>query len=101
MNIRPSTELKIENGFLRFLNLVVGLVLMGGGLVGANQTLEHAKDGHADHVLIYVFVGLAVLGALMLPGIFSVVKPIFVLIFPNGIPLIGGRRQGDPQKPEG
>lgn len=90
--MRPSTALVLEAGLTRLLTVGVGLTLLIGGLVGASQILERADAGHVDHAMIYLFVGLAVLGALMLPGIFAVVKPIFVLIFPGGVPLSGGCR---------
>ncbi len=96
--MNPSTEQRIESGVRTLLSVIVGLVLFVAGLAGAAWQVFHGKD---DHLILFVCVGVAILGALILPGIFTVVKPVLIFIFPNGIPLIGGRRSGDPQPPTG
>ena len=98
MNLRPSTETRIESNVLRLINLIVGTVLLVGGSLGARAVLERGDPGHADHPLIYLFSGIALLGALMLPGIFGAIQPVLVFIIPY-IPMLGGRRKEDPPEP--
>ena len=101
--LRPSTEAEITNGLSLLWHVLVGLALLLGGAAGVAYTLEHAHEGHADHPMIYFFGGVAMVGALVLPSIFDVFWPravkIYVQIFPNGLPLIGGKRSSDPPKP--
>jgi uncharacterized membrane protein len=76
------------------IRILVGLVFLAGGI--ALAAFGFMRE---EHVVGYVGVGASVFGANILPGIFEVVKPIIVFIFPNGIPIIGGRRATDPPKP--
>lgn len=87
----------LENAASLLLVIVVGLVFLVSGLLGALYQLEHPP---IERGLVFAFMGLAVLGALLLPSVFTSlfprVKQIFVLVFPNGIPMFGGRRASDP-----
>lgn len=95
MTPRPSRIVQVaELVGATLLQLLVGLVFLAGGIVLATYGFTHEA-----HVVGYVGVGCAVFGALVLPGLFGVVKPILVFVFPNGIPLTGGRRAGDPPTP--
>lgn len=93
--LRPSTAAKIQTAGATLVHVVVGLLLMaGGGWVVAYQ-LQHPP--HSDKIII-LGAGVCVLGALLMPTIFPVFKQIVVLVFPNGIPVIGGKRASDPPK---
>lgn len=93
--IRPSRVVRVAEAVgATALQLVVGLIFLAGGFALAAYGFTHEL-----HTAGYVGVGSAVFGALVLPGFFAIVKPIVVFIFPNGIPLIGGRRAGDPPTP--
>lgn len=94
ISLRPSVQTKIENAGTTILQVVVGLVFLVGGVVLAGYAFTHEQ-----HVVGYVGIGSAVFGAMVLPGLFTVVKPIWVLVFPGGIPLIGGKRTNDPPAP--
>jgi hypothetical protein len=92
--IRPSKVVQVaESVGATLLQLLVGLLFLAGGIVLSGYAFTHEQ-----HTVGFVGVGAAVFGALVLPGLFAVVKPIVVFIFPNGIPLIGGRRASDPPK---
>lgn len=88
---RPSLATKIESAGVTLLQLVVGLVFLAGGIVLAGYAFTHEQ-----HTVGFVGIGVAVFGALVLPGLFTVVKPILIFVFPNGIPIIGGKRATDP-----
>lgn len=88
---RPSTAAKIEHAGVTLLQLLVGFLFLAGGVALAGYAFTHEQ-----HTVGFVGIGAAVFGALILPGLFTVVKPILVFVFPNGIPLIGGKRAGDP-----
>lgn len=95
MTLRPSHAVRIaERVGATVLQLFVGLLFLLGGVALAGYAFTHEH-----HVVGYAGMGAAVFGALVLPGIFTIVKPILVFVFPNGIPLIGGRRATDPPKP--
>lgn len=91
--LRPSTAAKIEAAGATLVHVIVGLILMGlGGFVVVYQ-ITHPP--HSDKIILGG-AALCVLGALLMPTIFPVFKQIVVLVFPNGIPLIGGKRASDP-----
>lgn len=94
--LRPSTEAKIATVGATIVHVLVGLALMGLGVFVVVYQLTHPP--HSDKVLLGG-ASLVVLGALLMPTIFPVFKQIVVLVFPNGIPLIGGRRASDPPPP--
>lgn len=51
-----------------------------------------------NHVLLIVGGLVAIGGAMLLPSVFDAFKPVITFVFPNGIPIIGGRRVSDPPK---
>lgn len=74
--------------------LIIGLALLLGG--GFFLYLEmQSPPTHNAHV--FTFAGIALLGALIIrpDPIFAVVKQVVVIVTPF-IPVIGGRRAGDP-----
>lgn len=94
-----STGDKIERAAGMVIVVIVGSAFLAAGLFGFIYEIRHQR---VDKWIIGPSVGLAILGALMLPSVFAIsfprVKQIFVLVFPNGLPIIGGRRAGDPPK---
>lgn len=57
-----------------------------------------------SHALMVGGASWAVFGGMMLPSVFDSAKPVLTYVFPNGvpsIPVVGGRRNTDPPKPEG
>lgn len=80
--------------------ILVGLAFMAGGGYGEYVALSQKP---IDKTLAWTFLGVAVFGALLLPSVFAMafprVKSIWVMIFPGGLPLIGGRGASDPQPP--
>lgn len=94
--LRPSTTAKIATVGATIMHIIVGLALMGLGVFVVVYQLMHPP--HSDKIILGG-AALAILGALLMPTIFPVFKQIVVLVFPNGIPLLGGRRAGDPPAP--
>jgi hypothetical protein len=96
--MRPSTEARIERAGAAFIRGIVGIALMVVGFSLDYLEYREPPPTHTTHLLLWT--GLAVLGILLLPTIFDALFPrvqkVFILIFPNGLPLPGGRRQGDP-----
>jgi hypothetical protein len=74
----------------------VGLVFMGGGGYVAFTALQ--SEPH-DNKVLYAGLGAALFGALVFPSIFPIAQKIYVFVFPNGLPLLGGKRSGDPPAP--
>ena len=97
-----STGDKIERAAEVVVVVLVGLAFLATGLFGLIYQLQHPP---VQHGVIYLSAGMAIFGALLLPSVFTVafprVKQIFVLIFPGGLPIIGGRRASDPPKDDG
>lgn len=93
MTLRQSVAIAVLSDTV---HVIVGGVMLVAGILGAMYQIEHPP------VVKYVFyptLGFAVLGALILPTILPTVQKIVVIFFPNGIPLLGGRRSSDPQPP--
>jgi hypothetical protein len=92
--LRPSkVQTAMEVVVQPIVQILVGLVFLAGGIIITAQALR--TEPHDKWLVTFGF-SAAIGGALILPGIFTVVKPILVFVFPNGIPLIGGRRASDP-----
>jgi hypothetical protein len=51
-----------------------------------------------SHILMIGGMLWAIFGALVLPSVFDSAKPVITYFFPNGIPIVGGRRGYDPSK---
>lgn len=90
---RVSTTIVVEAVTKNIAQLVVGAFFMITGFLVGRIAL--GSEPHNDK-LLYLGIGLAVFGGLVMPGIFGVVKPIYVTFFPNGLPIVGGRRASDP-----
>ncbi len=99
---------KLETTLEVLLALLVGVAFLGVGLGGITYQLMHPPATGLDRRLVGMFIGLSVLGALIMPSIFTMlfprVKSIYILVFPNGLPLPWGRRSTDvpgeaPQAP--
>lgn len=96
---RPSvpTEVKVVTAITGSISqLVTGLIFIAGGawLTWHSLNIE-------NHTMVYVGIGVAVFGAMLMPSIFPVAKSIYITFFPNGLPILGGRRAGDPPIPPG
>lgn len=76
------------------MNAIVGLVLM---LFGTYFLWAEMKNPPVHNAHVFLFAGVAVLGALVIrpDPIFAVIKQVFIIAGPY-IPMIGGRRAGDP-----
>lgn len=93
--MRPSAIIRIvEESLGAIVKTVFGLAIALGGV----YLVKHGLD-HEDHKLVWVGIGVGFGGALIVPSIFGAVKPVIIFLFPNGIPLPGGRRLGDPPVP--
>lgn len=82
--------------------LVVCVILAGPGLYWFWTEMQDAKGPgatvHIGHVSFAV--GLMVAGAIALAPTFGEqITKIYIQVFPNGIPLVGGLRGTDPPKP--
>ena len=97
-----GTAEKIERAAADLVVILVGTAFLVVGLTGFAYLLRHSST---DRWLVGACVAMAVLGALMLPNVFAKafprVKQIFILVFPNGIPVVGGRRRDDPPADKG
>lgn len=76
--------------------IIVGIVFLTGGVIITARAVNHEPH---DTKLLWTGLGCAVGGAFVLPGLFTVIRPIFIMVFPNGLPLLGGRRNTDPPLP--
>lgn len=74
--------------------LVVGALGIGGGAWMIRWALAHEQ-----HNYVYVGIGISMFGALCLPSIFPIAQKIYITVFPNGLPMLGGRRASDPPIP--
>lgn len=84
--------------WVQILNAVIGLILLAFGGYFLYQEMQHPPT-HTAHV--FLFAGIAILGALVIrpDPLFAVIRQVFVLAGPY-IPVIGGRRAGDPPAPD-
>lgn len=96
---RETTVIKLAEEFGRGLvSVIVGLIFIAGGgwLIRSALHAEPRSDK-----LLYVGIGIAVLGASIMPSILPKVKEIIVIV--QGIPVVGamlgGRRETDPPAP--
>ena len=94
--MRPSTEATVKSAANTLAILVVGVILLLGGLFFLYVEMEHPPT-HNGHV--YTFVGMAVLGALLIipTAMFAVFQRVSVLIGPY-VPTFG-RRIGSGEVP--
>ena len=101
MNIRSSAAYQaLTSGVEVAGHIIVGVFLLLGGAAGAAYLLEHPP---IIKPLVYLFVIIALFGALLLPGILVMTKQIVVFVQPylQNVPVFGqvfGRRDGDVPK---
>jgi hypothetical protein len=81
--------------------LIVGVPLIGIGGWWLYKEINEVTPGEKLHQThLWFAVGLMVLGGIAInPPFRKEISSLVVQFFPNGIPLIGGRRAGDPQPP--
>lgn len=92
---RTSTEIKVFTAKVGLIvRILAGFLFMGGGAKMTYWALLAEK-----HEYVWAGIGIAVFGAWILPTLDDQIKSIYITIFPNGIPLLGGRRSTDPQPP--
>lgn len=93
--MRPSTEVKVMSTATHLLCLLVGLAFAGVCCFLLYRDTAEPGPLHTTHIAL--FLGGAIFGILLaLPRqVFPVVQRIVVIVTPF-IPVIGGRRQGDP-----
>lgn len=98
---RPSTGTKFTRAWNTVLTLIVGLALFGLGAFLLVNELKTPATAHRSHV--YVFAGMAVLGAFVIrpDPLFKVVREVFVIAGPYIPQLKFGSRAGDVPTPPG
>ncbi len=99
---RPTLAMKIFNTIVEdVVRIVAGLIAMGGGGWLVMYEAKLPKDQQNTILLIAGLVAFT-MGFCLMPYVFTKVKQIVIFVFPNGIPLPGGRRASDPpaSKPE-
>ena len=99
---RPSATLRVVEAVAGSLkSLIVGAMLFAPGLYWFMQEMGGAKAGVEVHTVHISFaVALMVAGAIAIqPKLGDQITNIYVRVFPNGLPLIGGRRAADPPAP--
>jgi hypothetical protein len=92
-----GTQRRAVSIWVQILNAIIGLILMAFG--GYFLWMEmKTPPTHSAHV--YFFAAIAILGALVIrpDPLFAVIKQVFIIAGPY-IPVIGGRRIGDPPAP--
>ena len=98
---RETTIIKLASSFgENLVHFLVGLIFIAGGGWIVYYALH--TEPHSDK-LLYVGIGVALLGAAIMPTILPVFKQIFVIV--QSVPVVGamlgGRRSTDPQPPAG
>lgn len=106
----PSTEIKvIEAKAGLYSRIIFGvfciLTGVGAALWGIWIDHKHTAAGLPEqeafwtlsHILMIGGMVWAIFGGMLLPSVFDATKPVLTFIFPNGMPIFGGRRQTDPQ----
>ena len=90
-----TAEIKVFEAKIGLITkLIAGFAFIAGGAKVVQYSLH--KE---DHYLVWVGIGIAVFGAWLLPSLGDQISKIYITIFPNGLPILGGRRATDPQPP--
>lgn len=101
--VRPSMATKAaESVGTSLRSILVGLMLFCPGLYWFVDEIQSARlPGDQIHSLhISIAVGLMVAGGIAIqPPFGKQLTAIYITVFPNGLPLIGGRRETDPAAP--
>jgi hypothetical protein len=89
----------IVNGIAHVIAALVGCGIAGVGVMLLVTELR-TPPGHATH--IYIAAGMMFFGALLIvpSAVTSGLRSVIVIVGPY-IPVIGGRRAGDPPAPSG
>ncbi len=74
------------------VRIPIGLVCLGGGFWEIAYQTKHPP---ANTVLLIMAACFAFLGLCFLPFIFPIVKQTVILVVPY-LPMVGGKRAGDP-----
>lgn len=98
-----SVTLQIVNSIGTLIRqLIIGVPCVGLGVYWIYDEINHIAPGdeiHAKH--IYMAAGLILIGGIAInPPFGDQVKAFVIQFFPTGVPLIGGRRETDPPKPD-
>lgn len=100
---RASLIVRImESAASNLVSLLIGAALFLPGLYWFYTEVSDKTPGATIHMgHMGVAVGMMVLGALVVrpDQITGGITKVFVVVFPNGLPLLGGRRSSDPQPP--
>lgn len=107
----PSTEIKVvevkaglySRIFFGIFCILSGAAIFIWGIVLdlRHENLNLPKDitfWTMSHILMVGGALWAVFGGMMLPSVFDAAKPVLTFAFPNGLPLLGGRRNYDVPK---
>lgn len=91
--LRPSQiSVFVEKAMAPVFQILIGAFFMVGGFLLVRTSLQ--SEPHNSKLFYWGFAS-AIGGALTVPGIFTAIKPVYILIFPNGLPWIGGKRSTD------
>jgi hypothetical protein len=98
---RDTTIIKVVSSFgENLVHFIVGMMFIAGGAWIVRYALH--TEPHSDK-LLYVGIGVAILGAAIMPTILPVFKQIIVVV--QGLPVVGvmlgGRRTGEQSPPGG
>ncbi len=92
---RPTVVMSIINTVVEdIVRILCGLVAMAGGGWAVGYEAKHPPA--VTLILIAGLVAFAI-GFCLMPGVFQQVQKIVIFVVPY-IPLVGGRRAGDPPK---
>lgn len=103
---RASTSIAlriVESVSGSLTRLIVGAGLFTPGIIGYLHEMNHgyACDEAMHKGDISVFVGLMLAAALVVvPSFGKSLTNVFTVVFPNGLPILGGRRASDPPAPQ-
>lgn len=102
---RPTLEGKIVFDRWFALKLIVGacFVVFGVTFLALEYRIAFVAKQSPHWTHIGGYFGAAILGLCIpfWPIVFPVAQKISVFIFPNGLPIVGGRRASDPPAPPG
>lgn len=82
---RDTTIIKVVSSFgENLVHFIVGLIFIGGGGWICRYALTQKPQ---DNKVLYIGIGVAVLGAAIMPTILPVFKQIFVIV--QAVPVVG------------
>lgn len=99
--VRASTSVTlrvVESVAATIKHIIVGAAFFVPGIIWLLKEINGSEPIHRPH--IYMSVGLMVLGGIAIdPPFGKQLSGLVVQFFPNGLPIIGGRRNSDPPAP--